>query len=167
MIILQGCTITQDNEEMAVGAALASHTQTSTLSAICVSAILTSPLINWLLAINSDRLAVAYSMVVSVLKRHRLRYIPSYAGLYLFARIAPDCKTWEEESRVVQRLKQEGVLVSGGRGYHGPESEKGWARIGFAIPEKQLVSALNIMDKVFEEEAELRRSYSIDTEKID
>lgn len=58
----------------------------------------------------------------------------------------------------MQKLKQEGVLVSGGRGYHGPEGEKGWARIGFAIPKNQLEAALKIMDKVFREEAALRKS---------
>ncbi|KAJ8069767.1 hypothetical protein OCU04_000185 [Sclerotinia nivalis] len=163
--VRMGCAITQGNKEIAVGAALASHTQTSTLSSICASAILASPRVSLLIAINSDRLAVAYSMVVSVLKKHRLRYIPSYAGLYLFAQIAPDCKTWEEEGRAVQRLKHEGVLVSGGRGYHGPESEKGWARIGFAIPKQQLASALEIMDKVFEAEAELRRIHSVNNKK--
>jgi len=157
--IRMGCTVTQGSKEMAVGVTLASHTQTSTLSSICVAAILTSPQLPELFAKNSERLATGYSLVVAVLQKHRLRYLPSGAGLYLFAQIVANCDSWDEESRVVAKLKQKGVLVSAGRSYHGPENEKGWARIGFAIPKEQLESALQIIDKVFEEEAALREKH--------
>lgn len=89
----------------------------------------------------------------AVLKKHKLRYFPSYAGLYVFANIAPGCESWEEEKRVVELMKGKGVIISGGQGYHGPESEKGWARIGFGVPKDQLKSALQVMDDVFKEEA--------------
>ncbi|CAG8976233.1 hypothetical protein HYALB_00011999 [Hymenoscyphus albidus] len=151
-----GCTITQGNKEMAVGVTLASHTTTSSLSSICASAILTSPKLPDVFAKNSELLSTGYSKVVKVLKRHKLRYFPCYSGLYIYAQIAPNCDTWVEESRLVQRMKNAGVLVSSGRGYHGPENEKGWARIGFAIPSNELKAALGIMDNVFGKEAVLR-----------
>ena len=140
---------------MAVSLALASNTQTSCLSSIFVSALLTSPQLPELLAKNYQRLSEAYVTLTTLLRRHGLRYIPSYAGLYLYAQISP-ATSWDEESRVIQKLKDRGVLVSAGRGYHGPESERGWARIGFAIPKEQLNEAVKIMDLVFEEEANLR-----------
>jgi hypothetical protein len=150
--------VTQGNKEMAVGLALASNTQTSTLSSIFVASLLSSPKLPDLLATNSRRLGEAYATITTMLRKHGLRYIPSYAGLYLYVRIAPNEATWEEESRVVQKLKDAGVLVSAGRGYHGPENEKGWARIGFAIPKEELWKATKIMDRVFEDEGKLRES---------
>jgi hypothetical protein len=141
---------------MAVALALASNTQTSTLSSIFVSALLTSPNLTSLLQANSGRLATAYEKLNAVFKKHSIEYIPSYAGLYVYAKVAPKCETWEEEARVIGRMREEGVLVSGGRAYHGPESEKGWARIGFAIQEEQLEKAIEIMDRVFAEETAAR-----------
>jgi hypothetical protein len=54
-------------------------------------------------------------------------------------------------------MREKGVLVNGGKAYHGPESEKGWARIGFAIQQEQLEKAIEIMDKVFAEETVARK----------
>lgn len=46
------------------------------------------------------------------------------------------------------RLREAGVLVSSGRNYHGPESEKGWMRVGFAAEMEQLIKALQRMERV-------------------
>ena len=55
--MIQGCSITQANKEMAVGLALASNTQTSTLSSIAVTGLLTSPKLPQIIERNSQRLA--------------------------------------------------------------------------------------------------------------
>ncbi|MCJ1380194.1 hypothetical protein MMC17_003297 [Xylographa soralifera] len=144
--IRMGCTVTQANPEMAVGLALASNTTTSTLSSIFVSALLTSPEMPELLALNSDRLAEAYRSLTTVLRKHNVPYLPAYAGLYVFAKIAPDAESWDDESRAVEKFKEAGVLVSPGKGYHGPEGEKGWARIGFAVEKPKLEEALRRID---------------------
>lgn len=138
--------MTQANPEMAIGLALASNTTISTLSSIFVSALLTSPEMPKLLAWNSDRLAEAYRSLTAVLRKYDIPYLPAYAGLYLFAKIAPDADNWDDESRAVQKFKNAGVLVSSGRGYHGPENEKGWARIGFAIEKPKLKEAIRRID---------------------
>ena len=135
---------------MAAGLALASNTTTSTLSSIFVSTLLTSPKIASLIALNSERLADAYATMTSLLKKHNIPYIPSYAGLYLFARVEPSAQSWEDEADMVKRLKQAGVLVSAGKAYHGPENDKGWARIGFAVESVQLKEAIRRMEEVFE-----------------
>ena len=44
---------------------------------------------------------------------------------------------------VSQRVKDVGVLVSGGRGLHGPETEVGWMEVGFATEKPCLEEALN------------------------
>jgi len=74
--------------------------------------------------------------------------MPCNAGLFVFAKLALRATTWEEEAHMVSKLKEAGVLVSSGRGYHGPESEKGWMRVGFATEEDELEEAIRRMDSV-------------------
>ena len=49
----------------------------------------------------------------------------------------------------MQKLKDVGVLVSPGRGYHVPETNKGWMRVGFAVEKPRLEEALRRMATVF------------------
>jgi DNA-binding transcriptional MocR family regulator len=84
-------------------------------------------------------------ILTAFLKEHKLRYIPVGAGLFVFAQLAPRAKTWTEETAMVNHLKEAGVIVSSGKAYHGLESEKGWARVSFAIPQTELLEALRRM----------------------
>ena len=133
---------------MAVGLTLASHTTTSSLSAIFVSALLDPSEVLKLVELNSIRLGKAYVALTSVLRRHNIPYIAANAGIYLFAKIAPHAKTWEDEAAAIQRFRKGGIIVSAGKGYHGPESEKGWARIGFALEESTMDEALRRIESV-------------------
>ena len=65
--------------------------------------------------------------------------------------MAREAKSWDDEQAVVQRLKDVGVLVSAGRGYHGPEKEMGWMRVGFAVERSQLEEALRRAEAVYTE----------------
>jgi len=134
---------------MSVGLALASMVQISALSTVFTTALLKSLELPSLLALNSERLSVAYATLTDFLKSHRIPYIPCNAGLYVFARMCPDAKSWEEEASFVQRLKEAGVLVSPGRAYHVPENEKGWMRVGFAIQPSKLAEALRRMESMY------------------
>jgi aspartate/methionine/tyrosine aminotransferase len=138
--------ITQGNPEMAVSLALASQTTTSSLSAVFVGALLKSTDLPELIKANSTRLSEAYIALTDMLKRHNIPFIPVNAGIYLFTNIAPDATSWEDEMAAVQRFREAGILVSPGKGYHGPERQKGWARIGFAVEEKEMEEALERMD---------------------
>lgn len=144
----QGCTVTQRNKELAVGLALAANTQTSSLSAIVVRELLLSPKLPALLTLNSERLGNAYWMITNFFKQQGIPYYPCNAGIFIFAKLAPDADTWEDEELVVGRLREAGVSVSSGRNYHGPESAKGWMRVGFAVEIEQLIEALQRMEKV-------------------
>lgn len=79
------------------------------------------------------------------LDRHGITYIPVTAGLFVFARLNPDAKTWEDEAATVAGLANAGVLVSPGRAYHGVEHEKGWARITFAVEPAELRAGLGVI----------------------
>ena len=143
-----GCTVTQSNTELTLGLALAANTQISALSTICVTALLSSPQLASLVSLNAQRLAAAYTRLTACFKRHGIQYMPCNAGLFVFAKLALHATTWEEEAHMVSKLKEAGVLVSAGRGYHGPESEKGWMRVGFATEEDELEEAIRRVDGV-------------------
>lgn len=134
---------------MAVGVALAANTQTSALSTIFVTCLLNSPRLSSLLETNSHRLAVAYGALTGFFREQGIPYFPCNAGLYVFARLAPNASTWEDEAAVIQKLKEAGVLVSAGRAYHVPETEKGWARVGFALEPSVLEEAIRRMKTIF------------------
>lgn len=142
---LQGCIITQANASLAVGAALGANTQTSSLSAIAVTGLLSSPELPNLLRLNAERLAEANRTVTEFMDRYRIQYIPAKAGLFIFARLHPNAQTWEDEADTVAKLREAGVLVSPGRAYHGVEHEKGWARITFAVEPAELKKGLDII----------------------
>ncbi|KAL1604778.1 putative secondary metabolism biosynthetic enzyme [Paraconiothyrium brasiliense] len=148
--IRMGVTVTQANPEMAVGLALAANTQISSLSTIVVKSLLTSPKLPGLITQNAKKLAAAYSTMTSFLDSYAIPYVPANAGLYVFAKIAPDAQTWEDEANMADKLKSAGVVVSSGKAYHVPESQKGWARVLFALEEEQLAEAIRRMQTVYE-----------------
>lgn len=123
--------------------ALLTTTQTSGLSSILTTALLTSPKLPALVAVNSRRLSASYAIVTSTLRQWDVKFIPASAGLFVFARLIKGAQTWEQETAVVERLKNDaGVLVSPGRAYHGVEGEKGWVRLTFAVPALVLTEGL-------------------------
>ncbi|KKZ61641.1 hypothetical protein EMCG_03826 [[Emmonsia] crescens] len=138
-----GCIISQDNRELNVSPAAASNPQVSSLSAIFTMTLLSSPTLPLLVALNSARLAESYILVTSFFIRHHIDYIPVNAGLNIFARLGPNAKTWEDESDMIMKLKENGVVVRGGGSYHSTLMEKGWVRISFALEEHQLQEALH------------------------
>lgn len=146
---IQGVTVTQSNPGMAVGLALAANTQISSLSTICAIGILSSPQLPSLISRNAERLRVAYETLTTFFKKHHVPYYPANAGLCVFARLA-DAGTWEDEAEMINRIKAAGVLVSSGKAYHGPEGEKGWARVLFAVDSDVLGEAIRRMESVLQ-----------------
>jgi gliotoxin/aspirochlorine biosynthesis aminotransferase len=114
----------------------------SSLTAISTTALLSSPQLPGLLELNSTRLSEAYATMTMFLRRHNIEYIPVSYGLFVFARIAPNADTWEDEVTAIDACKEAGVVVSSGKGYHVVEKEKGWARLTFAIKRDLLDEAL-------------------------
>lgn len=140
--------MTQANKEIAVGHSLAAMYLTSSLAAVFVTALLGSPDLPRLLKLNSQRVAVAYKVITSFLTKNEIIYVPCYAGLYVFAKIASGAKTWEDEENVVEAFKREGVLVAAGKGYHC--MEMGWARIGFTLKPEKLAKGIEQMQRALD-----------------
>ncbi|KAH8160894.1 hypothetical protein CIB48_g7353 [Xylaria polymorpha] len=136
------------NKPLATGIALASNTQTSSLAAIATAGLLNSPDLPQLFEINAKRLSEAYMLLTAVLKKHSVQYIPANQTPFLFARLVPNAKTWEEEAEFGQMCKDAGLAISNGKSYHLPECEKGWARLNFAIEPASLAEALKRLDAV-------------------
>ncbi|ORY14660.1 1-aminocyclopropane-1-carboxylate synthase 7 [Clohesyomyces aquaticus] len=150
--IRMGCTVTQANEEMTIGLTLSSMYKTSALSTIFVTSLLNSSKLPNLITQNSGRLASAYQKLTALFKKYGVPYIPCNAGVYVFAKLASAAETWEDENTMVAKLKQAGVIVSSGRGYHGPEHEKGWARVGFAVTPSDLDISIQRIESVLKQE---------------
>lgn len=75
--------------------------------------------------------------------RHGIKYIPVNAGLSIFARLAPNARSRDEEMEIVQHLKNAGVVVNNAGGsFHKTFKEKGWVRMSFSIEPNQLHEAL-------------------------
>jgi bifunctional pyridoxal-dependent enzyme with beta-cystathionase and maltose regulon repressor activities len=119
----------------------------SSLTAVAVSALLTSPELPQLIYMNSQRLSDAYSRLTLFLKEHNIEYIPVTNGPFLFCKIVADAQTWEDETEFVSECKAKGVSISAGRNYHA--NVKGWARINFAMMPEEMSEALLRLSKVF------------------
>jgi aspartate/methionine/tyrosine aminotransferase len=119
--------------------------QVSSLTALCTTALLTSPALSRLIQLNSERLLDCYRHLTEFLDSRGIEYIPATAGLFVFARLMPTAKSWDDEASLQQCLRREGVLVSPGRLYHLPSEQNGWFRLTFAIPKDQLTKAVAIL----------------------
>ncbi|KAK5636076.1 hypothetical protein RRF57_011788 [Xylaria bambusicola] len=144
-----GCCVTQSNKPLAVGLALSSNTQLSSLTALVTTSLLTSSALPHLFVTNSERLTEGYKSLTKWLKLRRMPYIPANMGCFVFARVAPNASTWEDEMVVIEKWKSTGVSVSPGKKYHVPENAKGWARINFALAPADLSEALRRLDTLF------------------
>ncbi|KAF2973011.1 hypothetical protein GQX73_g494 [Xylaria multiplex] len=100
-----GCCVTQANKPLATGLALSSNTQLSSLTALVTTSLLTSPTLPQLFALNSERLAEAYSSLTEWLKQREIPYVPANMGCFVFAQVAPKANTWEDEATVIQAWK--------------------------------------------------------------
>lgn len=130
-----------------VGVSLATYIQCSTLSNTYLTAILQSPALPDLLETNLKRLANKYSILTDALTSLQFDFLPANAGLFVFVKVAKNAQTWEEEADIIRRFAECGVKVSPGREYVGEDGEKGWARIGFSVPETMLREAISRMKK--------------------
>lgn len=139
--ISQGCVISQDNPQVRTAVGMMTTTQTSSLASIATAGLLTSPELPRLIQLNTTRLSSAYKQVTTWLKAHDVPFVPATHGVYVLARLAPNARSWEDEEEVVRRLKDAGVLLLAGRGFH--MREKGWVRMTIAVEPHVLTQALS------------------------
>lgn len=140
--MLQGCVISQANRPVLIGVGLSAYWQTSALSSVVAVTLLRSAKLPALIRTNSERLAESYDLLAETLTKWKLPFKAANAGLFVFAKLEADAKTWEDEAAMIKKLASTGVILAPGRRFDGGEEEKGWARITFAVPKDLLKEAL-------------------------
>ncbi|THV46835.1 hypothetical protein BGAL_0357g00010 [Botrytis galanthina] len=131
-----GCLITQSNPMLRVGAIISTYNQTSSLSALLLTHLLNSNKLSSLLNRNNALLSKNYTLLSSTLNHLGIEFLPSNAGVFVFAKLAKNSEKWNEEA-VVKKLRECKVMVSPGKQFGGAENEKGWVRITIAVPEEE------------------------------
>jgi gliotoxin/aspirochlorine biosynthesis aminotransferase len=135
------------NREVVVGVSMTSNTQVSYLSSIVVRNIFSNEtFLNNIININKTRLAESYVTITTLLRRLKIQYFPASAGLYVWAKLCSDVKTWDAEAELAAELWERRVTVSAGRSY--AASEPGWYRLTFALRPYDLNKALSIIEEV-------------------
>ncbi|KAK2855757.1 hypothetical protein FQN49_004876 [Arthroderma sp. PD_2] len=138
-----GCTVSQNNRELIRGLSNAPNSKITPISHAFATSLLSSPRLPMLIAVNSARLAECYILITSFFVQHGIKYIPANSGLTIFARLAPNARSRDDEAEMVQVLKNAGVMVSNaGASFQKTFREKGWARISFSVDLDQLHEAL-------------------------
>ncbi|BCS28405.1 aminotransferase gliI [Aspergillus puulaauensis] len=141
-----GCVVSQANPDLILALRLPTSTEVSALTTLCAAALLTSPTLSDLVAMNKKRLADSYKAMTQVLEAHNIQYVPAIAGLFVFARLKPEA-TAKEEAEFVRRVRQQGLIISPGQAYHIGQEHGGWYRLTFSLLSEQLKKALAILDQ--------------------
>ncbi|ORX90764.1 pyridoxal phosphate-dependent transferase [Clohesyomyces aquaticus] len=141
-----GCVISQNNPELRQGLSLLTYCHTNNIASLYLSSLLAWSQLPTLLALNSERLTDSYRVLEEALHKWDVSFVPPTHGIFLFARLARNARTVEEEMEFFNRLARHGVRVSPGRYYNGVDPELaqlGWARIRFSISVKDMVTAVS------------------------
>lgn len=138
----QGCIISQANSDLITGLALASTRQISSLTILVTEKLLQSEELDSLIQTNKQRLRKNYEILKAFLVSKQIRYMPCYAGLYVFAQVGRTPGAMNSEVALVEWTREAGVLVCDGSTYHTPETEQGWVRIVFSVDTAVLEEAI-------------------------
>ncbi|KAL1641562.1 hypothetical protein SLS61_010077 [Didymella pomorum] len=141
-----GCLVSQHNPELISAMALLTATHASTVSTLYLSSLLSSSHLPTLFALNSERLTASYHILADCLKEWNVEFVEPTHGLFVFARLAKDLRTVEQEQSRFAQLLQAGVKVSPGHSYRGKEGEFGWARIRYSLEEAMMRDAAAKLD---------------------
>ncbi|KAF2112763.1 pyridoxal phosphate-dependent transferase [Lophiotrema nucula] len=128
-----GCLISQQNPQLCKAVSLLTTGHVNSISALYISSLLTWSQLPTLLALNSERLTDSYLLLVDALRQWDVKFVEPTHGILLFAKLAKNARTAEEEQDFFDRLAVHGVRVGPGRLYNGVELDYGWARIQFSV----------------------------------
>lgn len=129
---------------MACGVAMAANTQVSGLTAVAVSSLLSDPeTTDRFIELNRSRLAIAYETMASFLRSLNVRYVPAYAGIYIWAKLSEKVQSWDQEAQLTKMIADNGVAVSAGKSY--AARDPGWYRLSFALEPEKLQEGLRIL----------------------
>ncbi|KAE8320030.1 pyridoxal phosphate-dependent transferase [Aspergillus transmontanensis] len=143
-----GCVITR-NRPLRDVVGLVASVHVSVLSTVFAKEVLASPQLPKLLTLSATRLAGAYTTLTTAFKATGIEYFPSYATVFVLARLAPTATTWDEEMLALRAYMQAGVAVVPGRAYHMPEGQKGWMRVTFAVSNEDLLEGIRRINRAY------------------
>ncbi|KAH9864491.1 hypothetical protein J1614_010425 [Plenodomus biglobosus] len=136
-----GALVTQGSAAIACGVAMAANTQVSSLTAIAISRLLSDPATtDKFINSNRKRLAVAYETMTAFLRGLNVRYVPAYAGIFIWVKLSNKVLSWDQEAQLTELMADSGVAVSAGKSY--AAREPGWYRLSFAIEPEKLQEGL-------------------------
>ncbi|EIT75178.1 1-aminocyclopropane-1-carboxylate [Aspergillus oryzae 100-8] len=144
----RGCVITR-NRPLRDVVGLVASVHVSVLSTVFAKEVLASPQLPKLLTLSATRLAKAYSTLTTAFKATGIEYFPSYATVFVLARLAPNATAWDEEMLALRAYMQAGVAVAPGRAYHMAERQKGWMRVTFAVSNEDLSEGIRRTKTVY------------------
>ncbi|KAF3044289.1 hypothetical protein E8E12_004288 [Didymella heteroderae] len=147
-----GCLVSQHNRELIRAMALLTTAHANTISTLYFSSLLSSSYLPTLLALNSERLTASYRVLADWLHKRSIEFVQPTHGLFVFARLAKDLRTMEQDTSYFAQLPQTGLKVSPGHSYQGKEGELGWARIRFSIGEELMRKVVAKLDAIFEQQ---------------
>ncbi|QRD85572.1 1-aminocyclopropane-1-carboxylate synthase [Aspergillus flavus] len=127
---------------------LVASVHVSVLSTVFAKEVLALPQLPKLLTLSATRLAKAYSTLTTAFKATGIEYFPSYATVFVLARLAPNATAWDEEMLALRAYMQAGVAVVPGRAYHMPEGQKGWMQVTFAVFHEDLLEGIRTIKRV-------------------
>ncbi|KAF7617894.1 hypothetical protein AFLA_006804 [Aspergillus flavus NRRL3357] len=141
-----GCVITR-NRPLRDVVGLVASVHVSVLSTVFAKEVLALPQLPKLLTLSATRLAKAYSTLTTAFKATGIEYFPSYATVFVLARLAPNATAWDEEMLALRAYMQAGVAVVPGRAYHMPEGQKGWMQVTFAVFHEDLLEGIRTIKR--------------------
>ncbi|KOS22910.1 putative inactive 1-aminocyclopropane-1-carboxylate synthase-like protein 2 [Escovopsis weberi] len=154
-----GCLVTQSHKELRMSQAILNNAKLCTAAAAMMAPIVADTArMKTLMGLNLSRLRRAASLAVAFAEFHGLTYYEPAAGLYIWLRLAKERDILEtekmndagsseadEEEAIVRACAKQGVLVGGGADYS--ETQPGWFRLTFSLPEEQFLEGLRRIEE--------------------
>jgi DNA-binding transcriptional MocR family regulator len=113
---------------------LLTTSHTNSIASLYLTSLLTWSQLPTLLALNSERLTESYRVLARAFQQWNIDFVTPTDGIFIFAKLAKNVRTFKDEAAAFERLAKQGVIVAPGRFFHGVETDLGWARIRFSIP---------------------------------
>lgn len=66
--------------------------------------------------------------MTQALEKWKIEHWPTTTGFHVFAKLGKECKTWEDQQGIADRLMEVGVIVRAGKGLGGIDG--GWGGLG-------------------------------------
>ncbi|KAF2634811.1 PLP-dependent transferase [Massarina eburnea CBS 473.64] len=137
-----GCLISQQNPQLVAAMSLLTTSHVNNVASLYLSSLLTWSQLPTLIALDSERLSASYRLLATTLQQWRIDFITPTHGIFVFAKVARNAKTVEDEIEFYDRLAVHGLRVGPGRLYRGVERDFGWARIRFSVSQGVMEEAL-------------------------